>query len=147
MAPKALTAGLVTRPAKSSATPKARAMGHAVGAGNSTLASALVLCGFTSCFKTISYPLAGCSFDHRFSLPSDDIHRGEHHHPDDVDKMPVERQHIDVLGVLLLHSAGQSQDHHHTEPHQTRRHVEGMQPDERIVGRAERLVEIVSPSS
>src|SRR5437773_4368861 len=97
IAPRALIVTLVSKPAKSSANPKARTTGHAVGAGNSTLAGALVVFGFAS-NGSIAKSLSLVDL-HCLSSPSDDIYHGEHHHPHDVYKMPVERQHIDALRV------------------------------------------------
>src|SRR5215831_10243717 len=101
IAPSVLTMPLVSRPAKSSATPKARTTGHAVGAGNSTLAGVLVPFGFTSGSIAKSLSLADCP-QFRFSFP-DDIHHGEYDHPHDVHKMPIERQHIDAMRLLVFH--------------------------------------------
>src|SRR6516225_7910779 len=52
IAPKMLTAGAVTRPAQTSARPKAKTTGHAVGAGKRTLSGG-VRVEFTSCSEAM----------------------------------------------------------------------------------------------
>src|SRR5438093_4800907 len=75
-APRALIEMLVTKPAKSSVTPKARTIGHAVGAGISSVVLSVAI-----------------------SAP-DDVDDCEDDDPHYVDEVPIERQHVQAFAVF-----------------------------------------------
>ena len=88
IAPRTLTAALVTIPANSSVIPNASTIGHAVGAGIS-IASGIVS---WFCFDSHSaFPF----------LAPDNVHDREDHHPHHIHEVPIHRQDLDALGVLL----------------------------------------------
>src|SRR5271169_5619823 len=77
-APRQLTDVLVTRPANSSATPKAKMNGHAVGAG-------------TSISRGTCRLSFNCSVADRVGMctsASENVNNGENDNPYDVDEMP-----------------------------------------------------------
>jgi hypothetical protein len=53
--------------------------------------------------------------------------------------MPVPRDHLDMLGVGLLHVSAQTQDQDQHEQDQTYDHVTGVQPDDGVEGRTEKI--------
>lgn len=115
IAPKMLTAAVVTIPANTNATPRAKTIGHAVGDGSSTVfgPSSCVFIG-TSTFVVIYH-----------STP-DDVNHREHHHPHRVYKMPIERQYIEAIGMLVPHVSPKQKSQNGREKNQTYCHVEGM---------------------
>src|SRR5215469_10815849 len=89
--PTRLTETLVSSPVNSSVRPKANTIGHPVGAGSSTeLGSFAVSVRISSAM---------------FRSSSDQVHHGENDNPNHIYKMPVQREHIHVLGVRLVYLA------------------------------------------
>src|SRR5262245_32135149 len=118
IAPTTLTAAFVTRPATTSITPKAKTIGDAVGAGSSTV--------------SVRRCASACELMFRFAsctgvLAPDDVYDREHHDPHRVHEMPIERQHVDAVGVLLPHAAEPRECHHGREQDQADDHVKPVQ--------------------
>ena len=67
------------------------------------------------------------------------INHGKNDDPYAIDKMPVPREHLDVLGVRLRHVSAQAQDQDQSKQDQTDDHVTGMQADQRVEGRPEKI--------
>src|SRR6516225_2932550 len=123
--PTRLSETLVSSPAKSSVRPKANTIGDTVGAGSSTeLGSFAVSVRISSAM---------------FRSSSDQVHHGENDNPNHVYKMPVQREHIHVLGVRLVYLARERQKHYQRQPHQTRGHVKCVQPNQRVIGGAKKI--------
>ncbi len=100
IAPRRLTDELVTKPAKTKVRPKARMIGQAVGAGISIV-------------SVRSSAFARASMLVLFSISaSNDINDGEDDNPNCVHEVPIERQHVDALGILLLHRSEDCKNHH-----------------------------------
>ena len=72
-------------------------------------------------------------------LTTNDINHGKNDDPYAIDKMPVPREHLDVLGVRLRHVSAQAQDQDQSKQDQTDDHVTGMQADQRVEGRPEKI--------
>src|SRR5262249_14924924 len=53
--------------------------------------------------------------------------------------MPIPGEHFDVLGINLSQQTAQAEDKNERKQNEPRNHVRGMQPDERIEGRAEEI--------
>src|SRR5215469_1939428 len=123
--PTRLTATLVSSPVNSSVRPKANTIGHTVGAGSSTEVGSFAVS------VRISSAMLRSS--------SDQVHYGENDDPNHVYKMPVQREHIHVLGVCLVYLARERQKHYQRQPHQTRGHVKCVQPHQRVIGGAEKI--------
>src|SRR6266853_447311 len=107
IAPRRLTAILVTSPANSSVKPKARTIGHAVGAGSSTV----FINGSTSRGDSsiISEPICSSLLSSGLVQPyrplsSNDVNDREYHNPHCIDEVPIERQDVNSIRVLLLDS-------------------------------------------
>ena len=120
IAPTMLTAEVVSIPANTSVMPKARTIGHAVGEGISmpSKASCCVFIGTS----TLIFPLLDSS--------PDDVNNGEDYHPHRVHKMPVQRQDIETICVLLLHLPPKCEYQNNGEKDKTHCHVEAMQADQ-----------------
>ena len=91
----------VTRPAKAKVRPRASTSGHAVGAGNCTTSSDM--------------PSCACVLFHCFYLflsAANDVDDSKHHHPDPIDKVPIEREHLELSRVLTLELPGEGKDQH-----------------------------------
>ena len=88
-----MTERLVTSPPMRRVTPKARVMGHAVGAGSLTVGGAALLTSDCESGEDILL---------RAPLTTDDVDNGKDHDPHDVDKVPVHSKDIDISGVFLL---------------------------------------------
>ena len=76
---------LVTGPAAAKVHPKANTMGHAVTAGSGMFRSAR------------SSPRMNCLLS--IDSPSHQVHNRENHDPYRIDKVPVQREDLDALGV------------------------------------------------
>src|SRR6516165_636878 len=123
--PSRLTATLVSSPANGSVRPKANTIGHTVGAGSST--------------ELGSFAVSVCISSAMFRSSSDQVHHGENHDPNYVHKMPVQREHIHVLGVPLVYLARDRQKHYQPEPRQTCGHVKCMQSNQGVIGGAKKI--------
>src|SRR5713226_9451031 len=128
-APRMLTDMLVTNPAKIKVRPNARTIGQTVGAG-SCMVDGVVSRVSIGDSEAILFPV--------FSA-ADDVDRRENDHPHGVHKMPVKGQNIDALGVLLSYISKQGEQQYRCDAQQAYRDVEGMQPNERIVGGSEKV--------
>src|ERR1700685_1418399 len=122
IAPMMLTGALVTRPANSNATPKAATIGQAVGAGSSMLP------GEPARVSVRSVPIPPT-----LSLASNDVNDSENHNPHCIHEMPVNRQHVDTISVLLLNIPKQRERHHCGKADKPNNHVKPVQSDQRIV--------------
>ena len=71
-------------------------------------------------------------------LASDDVNHGEHDDPHRVHEMPVERQHVEAVRVLVRHCP-RSVNAKRWREDQTYNHMKAMQADQRIVGRSEQV--------
>ena len=72
----------------------------------------------------------GCLKPHSFLFfsilfSSDDVYDREHDHPHCVDEMPVERQHIEPVRILVRH-VPQNRKRHYREQDKSHRDVERM---------------------
>src|SRR6266849_2935935 len=87
------------------------------------------------------------AFDFRPDFPShgvlpsatDDVDDEEHGDPDDVDEVPVEREHVGVGRVLLLDLSEEREERDRPEGQQARGEVERVQADQRVVGGPEEV--------
>src|SRR6516162_7831868 len=123
--PTRLSETLVSSPANSSVRPKANTIGHTVGAGSSTeLGSFAVSARISSAMSRSS---------------SNQVHHGENHDPNHVDKMPVQREHVHGRGVLLVYLARDGQKHHQRQPRQTRGHMKIVQRHNGVIGGTEKV--------
>src|SRR5271168_5322041 len=68
----------------------------------------------------------------RVSLTTDDVDDGEDYDPDGVDKVPVQSQNLNALGMLFFHMPGNGKHEHDQQRSQAEDDVRGMQPHERI---------------
>ena len=68
----------------------------------------------------------------RFNLPADDVDDGEDDDPDGVDKVPVDGDDFQPLGMMLRELTGEREDESKTEHDQADDDVRGMQANERI---------------
>ena len=75
----------------------------------------------------------------RWGLTADDVDHGKDDDPYAIDKMPVPREHLDVLGVRPRHVSAQAQDQDQHEQGQTHDHMTGMQADQRVEGGPEKI--------
>src|SRR5271156_2475106 len=89
-APRMLIPTLVTRPAKANVRPRASTIGNAVGAGRCTTSSDMPLC---PCWSSIAS---------LFLSAANDVDNSKNHHPDPIDKVPVEREDLKLSRVLFL---------------------------------------------
>src|ERR1043166_52242 len=69
-----------------------------------------------------------------FRLTSNDVNHGKNNDPNPIHKMPVPREHLDMLGVRRCHVSAQAQDQDQHEQRQTHDHVTRMQADQRVEG-------------
>ena len=69
----------------------------------------------------------------------DDVHHCKDNDPHCVDKMPVERQNLNALGVFLHEHAGESEDKHSEQHRQADDDVGRVQSDERIERRPKEI--------
>src|ERR1700728_74666 len=125
-APRQLTDVLVTRPAKSSATPMAKINGHAVGAGTSI-----------SRGERVSF---NCSVADRVSIDSSaskNVNYRENHNPYGIHEMPVHREHFDVIRLLHSHATSTTEYGDDRKHDETSSDVKRMQADERVIGCSE----------
>src|SRR5258706_4315376 len=127
-APSTLTASLVTNPANNSVIPKARTTGHGVDAGTSTVSGVPSALWFTN-------PKA------MFFLYSaaDNIYDGEDHHPHNIHEVPIDRQTLGALGVLLSYVPKKREKRHRRKSKQAGRYVKCMQADQRVVSSPEQV--------
>src|SRR5260370_2193959 len=93
IARRMLTEALVTNTAKTNVRPKARVIGHAVGAGSS-----IVPCIALSVFSDGS-GVSEAIFQY-LSSSSNHVHDRENDNPYHVDEVPGERQDVDALSVF-----------------------------------------------
>src|ERR1700678_4274619 len=119
-APSMLIPTFVTSPAKPQVRPIAKTSGHAVGVGNCTTSSDMPLCA------------RGSSIAFSFSSAADDVDDSKNHHPDPVDKVPIEREHPELFRVLTLKLPGQRKDEHDRKHRQADNYVTRVQTDQRV---------------
>jgi len=100
IAPRRLTDELVTKPAKTKVKPKARIIGHAVGAGISIISVELPVRANVSVLTLFSISA------------SNHVNDGEDHDPNCVHEVPIKRQDVDALGVLLLYRTEDGESHY-----------------------------------
>ena len=62
----------------------------------------------------------------RFPLATNDVDDGKDDHPYDIHKMPIHGEGVDVLCVLFLNLAEQSQEQNREESEETNRHVKSV---------------------
>ncbi len=86
-----LTEALVTNPAKTNVRPKARTIGHAVGAGSS------IVCG--TCSRADGLSISDPIFQFLL-LSSNHVHDRKNHNPHGVHEMPVQRQDVHPPSVF-----------------------------------------------
>src|SRR5277367_5179812 len=70
---------------------------------------------------------------------SNDVYNGEDYDPYRIDKMPVERQHLHALGMLLTQMSGDGEEEHDEKHGQADDHVCRVEAHERVKGRAEEV--------
>src|SRR5206468_3566801 len=80
-----------------------------------------------------------CKLHFLIALTADDVNHGKNDDPYAIDKMPVPREHLDVLSVRPRHVSAQAQDQDQHQQDQTHDHVTGMQANERVEGRPEKI--------
>jgi hypothetical protein len=73
------------------------------------------------------------------ALTADDVNHGKNDDPYAIDKMPVPREHLDMLGVRPGHVSAQAQDENQHEQDQTHDHVTGVQTHQGVKGRAKKI--------
>ncbi len=73
------------------------------------------------------------------SLTSDHVNHREHHHPDRIHKMPVQRKHLRRARRVPASPARPTRTPSRSTGQQTDDHVKRMQPDQRIIRRAEKI--------
>ena len=129
--------GLCDQPRREQVMPKAVTKGQAVGAGKLTWS------GTCSCFCSAAITFLRSRFPllhppprravggKRWRLTTDDVNHGKNNDPYAIDKMPVPREHLDVLSVRPRHVSAQAQDQDQHEQDQTHDHMTGMQADQR----------------
>jgi len=72
-------------------------------------------------------------------LATDDVNHAKDNHPHPIDKMPVPREHLDMLGVRPRHVSAQAQDQDQHEQDQTDNDVSSVQADHGVEGRPEKI--------
>src|SRR5215471_16690835 len=115
--PTTVTSTFVTRPAHASVIPNAAISGHAVGAGTSIVER-----------RSGSIRLA-----------SDHVDGEEDDHPHAVDEMPVPGEHLGALRLLCVDVPAQRQQEDETDHREPDRHVQRVEPDERVEGGPEEV--------
>src|ERR1017187_237073 len=123
--PRMAMARFVTMPARMSETPSASTRGHAVGRGSWIAAGSVFGCW--SCIAVL------------WLLSAEEVNNGEDDDPDGVDKMPVERKHLDPAGVFGGEAAGEREDEGQRKHDEADDDVAGVQADERVEGGAEEI--------
>src|ERR1035438_3010848 len=123
--PRMAMARFVTMPARMSETPSASTRGHAVGRGSWIAAGSVFGCW--SCMAVL------------WLLSAEDVDNGEDDDPDGVDKMPVEREHLDPAGVFGGEVAGEREKECQRKHDEADDDVAGVQADERVEGGAEEI--------
>lgn len=118
IAPSRLTDELVTKPVKTNVKPKARMIGHAVGAGISIIFVGLPVRANVSLFTLLSISA------------SNHVNNGEDHDPNRVHEVPIKRQHVDALGVFLLDRPEDCESHYAAQRQQANHYVKAVQPDQ-----------------
>src|SRR4030095_1155997 len=93
--PTTLTAKLVTKPAKMRVSPKAVTSGHGVGAGTSTTSLDVFA-------RLVSDSISSSTHANANASAANDIHDGEHDHPNCVNEVPIPRDHF---YPLMLHGS------------------------------------------
>ena len=73
------------------------------------------------------------------SSAAENVDNGENHDPHGIHKMPVQGKHFHARGLLRPDAARQAKQKHDGEHDQTHGDVEGVQADERIIGRSEKV--------
>src|SRR5271154_107520 len=111
---------LVTRPAKANVRPRASTIGNAVGAGRCTTSSDMPLC---PCWSSIAS---------LFLSAANDVDNSKNHHPDPIDKVPVEREDLKLSRVLFLDLPREREDQHDQEHGQADNDMAGMQTDQGV---------------
>jgi len=99
-APRRLTDEVVTKPAKTKVKPKARMIGHAVGAGISMISLTLSVRPDVSVFTLFSISA------------SNHVNDSEDHDPNCVHEVPIKRQDLDALGMFLLYRSEDCESHY-----------------------------------
>jgi hypothetical protein len=117
IAPSRLTDGLVTKPAKTKVKPKARMIGHAVGAGISIIFVRLSVRANVSLFTLFSISA------------SNQVNDGEDHNPNRVHEVPIKRQDVDALGMFLLYRTQDGESHYGGQRKEANNYVKAVQPD------------------
>src|SRR5215831_19923395 len=115
--PTTVTSALVTRPAHASVIPNAAISGHAVGAGTSIVER-----------RSGSIRLA-----------SDHVDGEEDDHPHAVDEMPVPGEYLGALRLLSVDVPAQCEREDEADHREPDRHVQRVQPDERVEGGTEEI--------
>ncbi len=117
IAPSRLTDELVTSPAKTKVKPKARMIGHAIGAGISIIFVMLSVRANVSLFTLFSISA------------SNQVNNGEDHDPNCVHEVPIKRQDVNAFGMFLLYRTEDGKSHYSAQRKQTNNYVKAVQPD------------------
>src|ERR1700721_1394176 len=67
-----------------------------------------------------------------FSSATDDVDHRKNHHPDPVDKMPIERKDPELFRMLTRNLSGQRKDEHDRKHGQADNYVTCVQADQRV---------------
>ena len=68
-----------------------------------------------------------------FHLAPNHVDNSEDHDPNCVYEVPIERQYVNSLGVLLLHLSEKCECHHCRQAHEAHDHVKAVQPDQGVI--------------
>src|SRR5215831_3743820 len=117
--PTTLTTRCVTSPAHPSVIPSAVTRGQTVDAGMATVSGA-----WGSLSTDAIRCLAGST--------TDNVDHEKDDNPDDVDKMPIQRQHCDALTLRQGDIAPEAQDQHQRQQYQAYRHMHSVEPHQRV---------------
>src|SRR5207245_11036950 len=117
--PTTLTAMWVTSPAHPSVIPSAVTRGQTVGAG-----MAIVSATWVSLSSDAIRCLAWST--------TDNVDHEKDDNPDDVDKMPIQRQRCDALSLHPGDIATEAQEQNQREQYQSHCHVHGVEPHQRV---------------
>src|SRR5580704_4321952 len=68
-----------------------------------------------------------------------DVNHGENYDPNGIDKMPIQRKHIDTAGLIFVDPSSQTKDKDDSEHDQSCSDVKRVQANKRIISRSEEI--------
>src|SRR5260370_32143527 len=130
IATRMLTEALVTNPANTNVSPKARMIGHAVGAGSSIVRGA--------CSPASRLSISDPIFQFLL-LSSNHVNDRKNHNPHGIHEVPVQRQDVNTFSVLWSHVSQKREHHNHEECYKPYNDVKAVQSDQRVIGCSEQV--------